>query len=259
MADRRVGSISAEAGHCSATGAERVLTSAWFGRVDYAAAWAWQREVFLDRLEDERGDALLLLEHPPTYTLGRRSLEQDLLLGDAQRRARGIATYRVDRGGRATYHGPGQLVAYPIMRLGERYDVIAYLRKLEEAVIRTVADLGVAAGRDDEHTGVWVGPNKIAAIGVKITRGITMHGFALNVSTDLSMFSGIVPCGIGAGARWVTSVEAETGVAHSVKEVATTAATRVAEVFDAGLVWAHPRTLVGSGAAEGSRAREARR
>jgi lipoyl(octanoyl) transferase len=230
---------------------ERVLTAAWFGRVDYAAAWAWQREVFLDRLEDETGDALLLLEHPPTYTLGRRSLEQDLLLGEAQRRARGIATYRVDRGGRATYHGPGQLVAYPIVRLGERYDVIAYLRKLEEAVIRTVADLGVEAGRDAGHTGVWVGRNKLAAVGVKITRGITMHGFALNVTTDLSMFSGIVPCGIAEDGRWVTSVAAETGVAHSVKEVATTAARRVAEVFDAGLVWAHPRTLVGSGAAEG--------
>src|SRR3712207_8505791 len=103
----------------------------------------------------------MLLEHPPTYTLGRRAVEQDLVYDEVQRRAKGIALFKVDRGGRATYHGPGQLVGYPILELGERYDVIAYLRKLEEVLIRTAADLGVEAARDEDHTGVWVGKNKI--------------------------------------------------------------------------------------------------
>ncbi|MFN2489794.1 MAG: lipoyl(octanoyl) transferase LipB [Actinomycetota bacterium] len=223
-----------------------LLTAAWFGRVDYAAAWSWQRELFLARLDGDRGDSLVLLEHPPTYTLGRRALEDDLIYGEAERAARGITTYKVDRGGRATYHGPGQLVGYPIMALGERYDVITYLRKLEEALIATAADLGVAAHRDEQHTGVWVGDNKIAAIGVKITRGITMHGFALNVTTDLEMFAGIVPCGIED--RWVTSIEAESGVNYSVKEVAGSAADHLGQIFGRDLVWTHPRALLQTGA-----------
>jgi len=219
-----------------------VLVGGWFGRVDYATAWAWQRALFVERLEGERGDSLLLLEHPPTYTLGRRSLEEDLVYDEGERAARGIATYRVDRGGRATYHGPGQLVGYPIMGLGSRYDVISYLRKLEEALIRTAAELGVDAERDERHTGVWVGRRKIAAIGVKITRGITMHGFALNVSTDLSMFAGIVPCGIVD--RGVTSLAAETGAGRSIKEVAGIAANHLAGVFGMALAWTHPRALL---------------
>jgi lipoate-protein ligase B len=219
----------------------RLLTASWLGRVDYPAAWSWQRELFLARLDEECGDALMLLEHPPTYTLGRRAIEADLVYGDSERVARGISLFKVDRGGRATYHGPGQLVGYPILALGERYDVVKYLRNLEEVVIRTAADLGVEARRDPEHTGVWVGSNKIGAIGVKITRGITMHGFAFNVSTDLGMFGGIVPCGIQG--RWVTSVLAETGTRHSVKEVATIASNHLSEVFDRTLVWTHPDGL----------------
>jgi lipoyl(octanoyl) transferase len=217
------------------------LQAAWLGRVDYAAAWSWQRELFLSRLEGESPDSLMLLEHPPTYTLGRRAGQSDLVYSEAERAARGIALYEVDRGGKATYHGPGQLVGYPIMELGERYDVVAYLRKLEGVLIQTAAELGVQAERDPEHTGVWVGKNKIGAIGVKITRGITMHGFAFNVSTDLSMFSGIVPCGIQD--RWVTSVEAETGTRYPVKEVGEVAAKYLAAAFDLPLVWTHHRTL----------------
>jgi lipoate-protein ligase B len=220
---------------------KQVLTASWLGRVDYPAAWAWQRELFLARLDEERGDTLMLLEHPPTYTLGRRALEDDLVYGDSERAARGIALFKVDRGGRATYHGPGQLVGYPILGLGERYDVVKYLRRLEDVLIKTAADLGVEATRDPDHTGVWVGPNKIGAIGVKITRGITMHGFAFNVTTDLQMFGGIVPCGIQD--RWVTSVQAETGRTHSVKEVATLASNHLAEVFGRSLVWTHPSGL----------------
>lgn len=225
--------------------APEVVTASWFGTVEYAAAWSWQRELYLARLDGDTNDCLMLLEHPPTYTLGRRAIERDLVYNENQRAARGISLYNVDRGGRATYHGPGQLVGYPILALGERYDVISYLRKLEEVVIRTAADLGVEARRDSDHnTGVWVGKNKIGAIGVKITRGITMHGFAFNVSTDLSMFEGIVPCGLQD--RWVTSVMNETGRSHTVKEVGALAAKHLCDVFERSLVWTHPRALLSS-------------
>lgn len=224
-----------------------VLTASWLGRVDYRDAWGSQRELYLARLDDDLGDSVMLLEHPPTYTLGRRATENDLVYKEAQRAARGISLFNVDRGGRATYHGPGQLVGYPIMKLGDHYDVLGYLRRLEDVVVSVAADLGVEAHRDPEHTGVWVGRNKIGAIGVKITRGITMHGFAFNVAPDLTMFEGIVPCGIAD--RWVTSVLAETGQSHSVKEVATLAANHLASVFDRSLVWTHPTNLLASGLA----------
>jgi len=220
------------------------LIGSWFGRVEYPAAWAWQRELYLARLEGERQDSLMLLEHPHTYTLGRRAVEGDLVYDESQRAERGIELFHVDRGGRATYHGPGQLVGYPILALGERYDVVNYLRALEEVLIRTAADLGVEAHRDDQHTGVWVGPNKIGAIGVKITRGITMHGFAFNVATDLEMFGGIVPCGIQG--RWVTSVLNETGSTHDLKDVGELAANHLAEVFGRRLSWAAPRSMIAS-------------
>lgn len=225
----------------SPEGVNSALVASWLGCVDYAVAWSWQRELFLARLEEERPDTLMLLEHPHTYTLGRRATTEDLVYSASERSARGIAMYEVDRGGRATYHGPGQLVGYPILALGDRYDVMAYLRKLEGVLIDTAADLGVEADRDPDNTGVWVGPNKLGAIGVKITRGITMHGFALNVSTELSMFSGIVPCGIQN--RWVTSIENETGKRHSVKNVASIAARHLAEAFELPLAWAHPSSL----------------
>lgn len=214
------------------------LDTMWLGRVDYQRAWDLQRETFFARLDGGRNDSLLLLEHPHTYTLGKRSQPGDLVYSEQVRIAKGISVHEVDRGGRATYHGPGQLVGYPIMELGERYDVMRYLRKLEEVLIRTAADMGVEAHRDPEHTGVWVGRNKIGAIGVKITRGITMHGFAFNVDTDLTMFEGIVPCGLRD--RWVTSVAAEAGTAPSVEHAATIAAAHLAEVFDRTLVWTNP-------------------
>jgi lipoyl(octanoyl) transferase len=217
------------------------VTAAWLGRMDYPEAWSLQRGLFFSRLDGDRDDVLMLLEHPPTYTLGRRALEEDLVYNEAQRRSKGISLYSVDRGGRATYHGPGQLVGYPIMALGERYDVIAYLRKLEDILIATAADLGVEAHRDEHHTGVWVDRNKIGAIGVKVTRGITMHGFAFNVAPDLSMFEGIVPCGIKN--RWVTSIEALTGVKRSTREVATMTANHFARIFGRGLAWSHHDAL----------------
>jgi lipoyl(octanoyl) transferase len=221
------------------------LAAAWFGRVDYETAWLWQKELFAARLDRRCGDRVMLVEHPPTYTLGRSSLEGDLLYGAVEREARGIRTFNVDRGGRATYHGPGQLVGYPIVGLGERYDVLGYLRRLESALIALLAEHGVKAVRDERHTGVWVGSNKIAAIGVKITRGVTMHGFALNVDTDLEMFKGIVPCGISD--RWVTSLEAETGSPPSLEAIARQAAGYLAGAFERELVWQHPRSLLASG------------
>ncbi len=211
------------------------IDAAWFGRLDYRRAWDLQRELFLSRLEGERSDCLVLLEHPPTYTLGKRATAEDVVYDDVERALRGISMYEVDRGGRATYHGPGQLVGYPIMALGERYDVLRYLRGIEEVLIRTARDLGVDAHRDERHTGVWVGPNKLGAIGVKVTRGITMHGFAFNVTTDLSMFEGIVPCGLQG--RWVTSIAAESGRLIALDHVARIAARHFAGVFRKGLVW----------------------
>ena len=221
--------------------APRPLCASWFGVVDYAEAWSLQRALFEARASGGDRDVVLLLEHPPTYTLGRRARPEDVLADERQRAARGIALYSVDRGGRATYHGPGQLVGYPIMALGERYDVLGYLRALEEALIHTARDLGVAAHRDPEHTGVWVGPNKIGAIGVKITRGVTMHGFAFNVATDLTMFEGIVPCGIQE--RGVTSVATETGVVRDASEVARIASAHLGTVLGRPLTWLEPASL----------------
>ncbi len=151
-------------------------------------------------------DALLLLEHPPTITLGRRADRNHLLVREDELRARGIALWETDRGGDVTFHGPGQLVGYPLLALqgGER-DVHAYMRNLEESLIRLLAAYGIQAERDLRFTGVWTKGGKIGALGVHISRWITRHGFALNVQTDLSYFDLIVPCGIVG--RGVTSMQ----------------------------------------------------
>ena len=188
----------------------------WAGRVAYDAAWEWQKRLVAERLESpERDDKLLLLEHPHTYTLGRRGKIEHLLWDEATLAERGVNVHRVDRGGDITYHGPGQLVGYPILNLERmgRYGLArikGYVHDIEEALIQALGSLGINGRRYPGYTGVWVegadGLNKIAAIGVHINnRGITSHGFALNVTTDLSYFSGIVPCGIQN--HGVTSVE----------------------------------------------------
>lgn len=172
------------------------------GHMAYAEAWALQNTLATARGRDEIPDRLLLVEHPHTYTFGSAVHEENLLLNDDQLRARGIAVFRSDRGGDITYHGPGQLVGYPILKLasaqGElRADVIAYVRALEMVIIGTLADFGVEAGVIPGLTGVWVGEEKIAAIGVRVTaRTVTKHGFAINLNTDLGYFDGIIPCGI---------------------------------------------------------------
>lgn len=159
------------------------------GPIDYDAAWQRQREVHADVAAGVAPDTVLLLEHLSVYTAGRRTQVHERPLD-------GTPVTDVDRGGKITWHGPGQLVGYPIWRLGEPLDVVGFVRGLEQALIDTLGTLGVEAGRIPGRSGVWIGDAKVAAIGVRVSRGVTMHGFALNVDCDLSAFGHIVPCGI---------------------------------------------------------------
>jgi lipoyl(octanoyl) transferase len=167
------------------------------GLTDYAEGWEMQRELVRLRKRDEIPDTFLLCEHPPVYTLGRAARDaSNLGSGEEYLRSLGAEVFWIDRGGDVTFHGPGQIVGYPILRLKVR-DTHEYLRGLEEVVIRVCGDYGLEAGRHPEYTGVWVGGNKVCAIGVKFSSGwITSHGFALNVKTDLSWFDRVTPCGI---------------------------------------------------------------
>ena len=218
------------------------LSAAWLGRVAYAPAFELQRAIADRRARGEIGDTLLLLEHDPVYTLGRRATDGEVLLDADALSARGISVEHTDRGGRVTYHGPGQLVGYPIVDLGQGGDLVAYVRTLETALISTVAQYGIEATTISGLTGVWVGNAKIAAIGVHVSRGITTHGFALNITADLDAFNGIIPCGIVD--RGVTSIEALSGLRPGVDEVAARAATHLADLFGASLSWIEPATLV---------------
>jgi lipoyl(octanoyl) transferase len=179
------------------------------GVVEYRAALALQERVRAARQADALPDTLLLLEHPPVYTRGRRSEPGELPMGEAWYLAQGIDVVDVDRGGRLTYHGPGQLVGYPIMRID---DVIAYLRTIERAIVATLADAGLdARARPDDgpdYTGVCTGQRKIASIGVHLSRGVTTHGFAINVDNDLRPFAWVVPCGLDGVS--MTSVREQT-------------------------------------------------
>ncbi|MSQ28275.1 MAG: lipoyl(octanoyl) transferase LipB [Dehalococcoidia bacterium] len=200
------------------------------GVVDYQEAWGLQRRLVAARQVERIGDVLILLQHPHTYTLGRRATADHVLWNEAELAQRGVARYWVDRGGDITYHGPGQLVGYPILNIRERgLDVHEYLRSLEEALIRAVARCGIEAGRDPAYTGVWVEGRKLAAIGVKVSRGVTCHGFALNVNTDLSYFDGIVPCGITD--RSVTSLTELLGALQRLDEILPVVTDAFAEVF----------------------------
>ena len=167
------------------------------GLTPYAQGWELQRELVGLRKRDEIPDTLILLEHPPVYTVGRAARDaSNLGAGEEYLKSLGAEVFWCDRGGDATFHGPGQLVGYPILRL-KKLDAHKYLRDLEELLILVLSDFGLHAGRHPAYTGVWVGENKIAAIGVKFTSGrITSHGFALNVTTDLSWFDRFTPCGI---------------------------------------------------------------
>lgn len=167
------------------------------GLTAYADGWEMQGELARLRRRDEIPDTLILCEHPPVYTLGRAARDaSNLGAGEEYLRSLGAEVFWIDRGGDVTFHGPGQIVGYPILRLKVR-DTHEYLRRLEEIVIRVCGDYGLEAGRHPEYTGVWTGGNKVCAIGVKFSSGwITSHGFALNVNTDLSWFDRVTPCGI---------------------------------------------------------------
>ncbi|WP_091440661.1 lipoyl(octanoyl) transferase LipB [Geodermatophilus poikilotrophus] len=201
------------------------------GTVPYEEAWERQRELHAARVAGEGPDTLLLLEHPPVYTAGKRTEPHE-------RPFDGTPVIDVDRGGKITWHGPGQLVGYPIVRLADPVDVVAHVRRLEAALIEVCGGLGLATERVEGRSGVWVraddrGPDrKVAAIGVRVARGVTMHGFALNCDPDMSAFGNMIPCGIvDAGAtalttelgRDVTVAEVIDQVEQAMREVLTTA------------------------------------
>jgi lipoyl(octanoyl) transferase len=196
------------------------------GRLPYSEGVALQDRIRAARQADAIPDCLLLLEHDPVYTKGRRSERTDLPMGDDWYRAQGIEVAETTRGGRVTYHGPGQLVGYPIMAIG---DVIEFVRTMERGVIAALADEGVAAEVREGLTGVWVGERKIGSIGVHVSRGVTMHGFAVNVDCDLQPFEWIVPCGI-EGVR-MTSLYVETQRTGAMRCFRKRAAWRFAEAF----------------------------
>ncbi len=223
-----------------------------WGVIDYGVALERQRGLF-EELIAERGRGglesgagwLVFCEHPPVYTLGRSGKQENLLVSEQWLRGRGAALYRVERGGDITFHGPGQIVVYPVVdleRVGPEkkepgstpgMGLRQYVGALEQAVIETVAEFGIEAGRIEGKTGVWVKDRKVAAIGVKASRGVVMHGLALNVATDLGWFEWINPCGMaGAG---VTSVEKETGRKVAVEEVKTVLCERLKQGLGIGV------------------------
>src|ERR1035441_3933727 len=198
------------------------------GLVDYAAALDLQKEKVVQRKAGAIPDTLLLLEHPHVYTLGRNARRENLLVSEEFLASRGAQVFHTDRGGDVTYHGPGQLVGYPILDLTQhRRDISWYMRSLEDVFIRTAHDYGIEAGRCEGAAGVWVGNDKLTAMGVHLSRWVTSHGFAMNVNTDLRFFEWIVPCGLHD--KGVTSLAKLLGHAVEMGEVGE----RVVEHFGA--------------------------
>jgi len=211
------------------TAATRVCELRDLGRIDYGHALDLQRALVEKRKQGLVPDQFLIVEHPHVITIGRNGKPAHLLASEEVLRRAGISFFPTDRGGDITYHGPGQLVGYPILDLREwKRDVVAYVRSIEQVLIDTLADFGIAAGREPGMTGVWVEGQKIAAIGVHISRWITSHGFALNVTTDLRYFQYIVPCGL---AKPVTSIEKELGAEPKREELIASLARHFAEQF----------------------------
>lgn len=212
------------------------MWSVWAGEVVYEEAWRWQRLLAAARDKDAIDDVLLTLTHDPVYTAGRHA--------DLARNLRGtrpdIRLIQVDRGGDLTYHGPGQLVTYPIIRLAQRRGVRAYVGALEEACVRTAASFGIEAQPVAARTGVWVGNAKLVAIGARVRRGVTTHGLAFNVTTDLSNFGGIVPCGIpDAGVCSLASL----GVNTTLEEVRRRLVAHLGDTLDRPIHPARPADL----------------
>lgn len=189
---------------------KRNLIYSDLGIIDYKKAWDLQKIIFELRLTNEIDDTLFLLEHNNTYTLGKIADKKHLISSERYLRENNISVYEIDRGGDITYHGPGQIVGYPIINLDNwKKDTHKYLRALEEVIIKVCKHFGLDAARNTQYTGVWIENRKIAAIGIKVSRWITMHGFAFNINTDLSFFQGIIPCGISD--KEVTSLKKELG------------------------------------------------
>lgn len=197
---------------------QRKLNFCDLGLIDYKESWDLQKEILELRAGGKINDVLFLLEHPHTYTLGKVADKKNLIGSEEYLEKNKISVYDIDRGGDITYHGPGQIVGYPIIDLQEwEMDTHKYLRGLEEVIIRTCAEYGIEGTRNPKYTGVWIEDRKIAAIGIKVSRWITMHGFAFNINTDLDFFKGIIPCGIND--KDVTSVSRETGKKVELDEV----------------------------------------
>ena len=238
------------------------LRWAWLGTVGYQDAWALQQEIALARRSGELADdAVLLLEHPPVYTMGRQGEARHLGNGPHALVAAGAEFLEVDRGGSVTFHGPGQLVAYPIVRLAGIFpipghpahgDVDRYLRALEAGLIGTAANYGVEVTRRPPYTGVWSGNRKLGAIGVKLAGGVTTHGVALNVDTDLAWFERITPCGIEGAA--VASLATLGAGGHTPSEVAPVLAAALASAFGRRVLEAGPLEALIGGVTRGATA-----
>lgn len=233
-----------------------VMRHAWLGTISYSAALELQHSLFERRKKGEVPDTLLTLEHTPVYTLGRRAKREDVLAAAAALDAIGAEIVETDRGGEVTYHGPGQLVVYPVISIREaELGPVSYVRILEQAVIDTLREFGVRGHRVVGKTGVWVGGEpgakppagqnpagrKIAAMGVRVSGGVAMHGLALNVTTNLEHFSNIVPCGMPG--LPVTSIAQETGKSPEVTAVSGAAVRRLAELLQRRLVPAQPENV----------------
>ncbi len=196
----------------------RKLLVSDLGTMRYEKAWHLQRQLFEERQRDSKEDILLLVEHPHTYTLGKTANRKNLIGSDEFLKENNISVFDIDRGGDITYHGPGQIVGYPVLNLANwQKDTGKYLRALEEIIIRVCREYGLECTRKEKYTGVWIEDRKICAIGIKVKNWITMHGFAFNVNTDLKMFGGIIPCGIKD--KEVTSLQAELGIEFEIQEV----------------------------------------
>jgi lipoyl(octanoyl) transferase len=225
--------------------ADRELWTVSLGRVPYAEALELQRNIARDRIAGALSqDVLLLLEHPPVVTLGRAAKEKHLVASPEFLKSKGVETHEAERGGDVTYHGPGQLVGYPIIDLKRhRQDLHWYLRKIEEALINALADYGVPGERNPAYTGVWTRGRKIASIGVHARDWVTWHGFALNVTTDLSYFDLIVPCGIDGVD--MTSIAREVGTPDvSMQDARDRVTAKFAEAFDLTAVVTSRSTLL---------------
>lgn len=213
--------------------AERELWTVPLGRLEYGEALELQRNIARDRISGAiPQDVLLLVEHPPVITLGRASKDEHLVASPDYLRGKGVEVFEVERGGDVTFHGPGQLVGYPIIDLKRhRQDLHWYLRKIEEALINTLADYGIPGERNTAYTGVWTRGRKIASIGVHARDWVTWHGFALNVTTDLSFFDLIIPCGIDGVV--MTSIAREVGALEiNQQDVRDRVSAKFAEAFD---------------------------